>query len=93
MNAKMQQSRGLTGEALLNLLLDRFEAPRERARDITQTIDYTQVGGPAAQDEFHRVLHDAERAGGIALEKARLGRFTGEFARVRLLDAGKSTSS
>lgn len=89
MNAKMQPSRGLTGEALLNLLLDRFEAPRERARDITQTIDYTQVGGPAAQDEFHRVLHDAERAGAIALEKARVGRFTGEFARVRLLDAGK----
>lgn len=89
MNAKMQPSRGLTGEALLNLLLDRFESPRERARDITQTIDYTQVGGPAAQDEFHRVLHDAERAGAIALEKARVGRFTGEFARVRLLDAGK----
>ncbi len=89
MNAKMQPSRRLTGEALLNLLLDRFEAPRERARDITQTIDYTSIGGPAAQDEFHRVLHDAERAGGIALEKARLGRFTGEFARVRLLDADK----
>jgi hypothetical protein len=71
------------------LLLDRFEAPRQRARDITQTIDYTQVGGPAAQDEFHRVLQDAERAGAIALEKARLGRFTGEFARVRLLDAAK----
>ena len=85
----MQRSSGLTGEALLNLLLDRFEAPRERARDITQAIDYTQVGGPAEQDEFHRVLHDAERAGGIALEKARLGRFTGEFARVRLLDADK----
>lgn len=85
----MQRSSGLTGEALLNLLLDRFEAPRERARDITQAIDYTQVGGPAAQDEFHRVLHDAERTGAIALEKARLGRFTGEFARVRLLDAGK----
>jgi len=85
----MQPSRRLTGEALLNLLLDRFEAPRERARDITQTIDYTSIGGPAAQDEFHRVLHDAERAGGIALEKARLGRFTGEFARVRLLDADK----
>lgn len=89
MNAKMQPSSRLTGEALLHLLLDRFEAPRERARDITQTIDYTQVGGPAAQDEFHRVLHDAERAGVIALEKARVGRFTGEFARVRLLDADK----
>ncbi len=89
MNAKMQSSRGPTGEALLHLLLDRFEAPRQRARDITQTIDYTQVGGPAAQDEFHRVLQDAERAGAIALEKARLGRFTGEFARVRLLDAAK----
>ncbi len=89
MNAKMQPSSRLTGEALLHLLLDRFEAPRERARDITQTIDYTQVGEPAAQDEFHRVLHDAERTGAIALEKARLGRFTGEFARVRLLDADK----
>lgn len=85
----MQRSSGRTGEALLNLLLDRFEAPRERARDITQAIDYTQIGGPAEQDEFHRVLHDAERAGGITLEKARLGRFTGEFARVRLLNADK----
>ena len=89
MNATMQRSSGLTGETLLNLLLDRFEAPRERARDITQTIDYTRIGGPAAQDEFHRILHDAERAGGITLEKARLGRFTGEFARVRLVDADK----
>lgn len=85
----MQRSSALTAEALLNLLLDRFEAPRERARDITQTIDYTRIGGPAAQDEFHRVLQDAERTGSIALEKARLGRFTGEFARVRLLDADK----
>ena len=89
MNAKMQQSSGLTGEGLLNLLLDRFETPRQRARDITQAIDYTRVGGPAAQDEFHRVLHDAERAGGIVLERARLGRFTGEFARARLVDADK----
>ena len=77
MNAKMQQSSCLTGEELLNLLLDRFETPSLRARDITQAIDYTRVGGPAAQDEFHRVLHDAERAGGIVLERARLGRFTG----------------
>lgn len=85
----MQRSSELTAEALLNSLLDRFEAPRMRARDITQVIDYTRIGGPAAQDEFHRVLQDAERAGGIGLEKARLGRFTGEFARVRLLDADK----
>jgi hypothetical protein len=85
----MQQSSGLTGEGLLNLLLDRFETPRQRARDITQAIDYTRVGGPAAQDEFHRVLHDAERTGGIVLERARLGRFTGEFARARLVDADK----
>jgi hypothetical protein len=64
-----------------------LEGPRARVRDITQPIDYTQVGGPAAQDEFHRVLQDAERAGGIRLERERLGRFTGEFARVRLVDA------
>lgn len=76
-----------TAEALLNRLLDRFEAPTARVRDITQPIDYTQVGGPSAQDEFHRVLHDAERASSIALERERLGRFTGEFARVRLIDA------
>lgn len=76
-----------TAEALLNGLLDRFEAPTARIRDITQPIDYTQVGGPSAQDEFHRVLQDAERAACIALERERLGRFTGEFARVRLIDA------
>lgn len=28
-------------ERLLHLLLDRFEAPKQRVRDITQTIDYT----------------------------------------------------
>lgn len=89
MSAKTLPSSLLTGDALLNLLLDRFEAPRERARDITQAIDYTRVGGPTAQDEFHRILQDAVRAGGIALEGERLGRFTGEFARVRLLDADK----
>ena len=76
-------------EALLNLLLDRFEAPKNRVRDITQPIDYTKVGGPGAQDEFHRVLRDAERAGGITLEAERLGRFTGELARVRLIDADR----
>jgi hypothetical protein len=77
----------LAAEALLNLLLDRFEEPRERTRDITEPIDYTQIGGPSAQDEFHRILRDAERAGGIALEQERLGRFTGEFARIRLIEA------
>lgn len=82
----MQQSSQLAAEALLNLLLDRYEQPRARVRDITQPIDYTAVGGPAAQDNFHRVLQDAARAGGIALEQAQLGRFTGEFARVRLVD-------
>ncbi|MGY3610822.1 MULTISPECIES: Wadjet anti-phage system protein JetD domain-containing protein [unclassified Bradyrhizobium] len=82
----MQQNSQNPAEALLNLLLDRFEAPRARVRDITQPIDYTTVGGPAAQDDFHRVLRDAERTGGIALEQARLGRFTGEFARIRLID-------
>lgn len=76
-----------TAETLLHRLLDRFEAPQARVRDITQPIDYTQVGGPAAQDDFHRVLQDAERAGGITLERERLGRFTGEFARVRLVNA------
>lgn len=84
----MQQSSAPAAEVLLHLLLDRFEAPKARVRDITQPIDYTKVGGPGAQDEFHRVLQDAERAGGIALESERLGRFTGEFARVRLTDAG-----
>ncbi len=83
----MQPNSPFAAETLLNLLLDRFEAPRARVRDITQPIDYTQIGGPAAQDEFHRVLQDAERVGCIALERERLGRFTGEFARVRLIDA------
>ena len=84
----MQQDSPLTAEVLLNILLDRVEAPRERVRDVTQAIDYTRVGGPEAQDDLHRVLHDAERAGGITLERNRLGRFTGEFARIRLVDAG-----
>lgn len=82
----MPRNSQYTAETLLNRLLDRFEAPQARTRDITQTIDYTLVGGPTAQDEFHRVLEDAKRAGGIALEQERLGRFTGEFARVRLVD-------
>src|SRR5262245_39137251 len=85
--AEMQRNSRLTADALLHLLLDRYEAPRARVRDITQPIDYTQIGGPAEQDEFHRILHDAERAGSIALEKERLGRFTGEYARVRLTNA------
>jgi Uncharacterized protein conserved in bacteria C-term(DUF2220) len=85
----MPRNNQYTAETLLNRLLDRFEAPLARSRDITQTIDYTLVGGPAAQDEFHRVLRDAERAGGVALEQDRLGRFTGEFARVRLVDPDK----
>lgn len=85
----MPRNNQYTAETLLNRLLDRFEAPLARTRDITQTVDYTLVGGPAAQDEFHRVLRDAERAGGIALEQDRLGRFTGEFARVRLVDPDK----
>jgi hypothetical protein len=84
---KMQRNSLLTADALLSKLLDRFESRRDRVRDITQPIDYKQVGGPAAQDDLHRILQDAERAGGIALEKNRLARFTGEFARVRLLDA------
>jgi hypothetical protein len=83
----MPQNSQLTAESLLNLLLDRYEAPKARVRDITQPLDYTRIGGPAEQDEFHRILQDAERAGGIALERERMGRFTGEFARVRLADA------
>jgi hypothetical protein len=83
----MQQNSQLTAETLLNLLLDRYEAPKARVRDITQPLDYTRIGGPAAQDEFHRILHDAERAGGITLERGRMGRITGEFAGVRLADA------
>lgn len=85
----MQRNSQYTAETLLNRLLDRFESPLARTRDITQTIDYTLVGGPAAQDEFHHVLRDAERAGGVALEQNRLGRFTGELARVRLVDPDK----
>lgn len=85
----MPRNSQYTAETLLNRLLDRFEAPLARTRDITQTIDYTLVGGPAAQDEFHRVLRDAERAVGVALEQDRVGRFTGEFARVRLVDPDK----
>ncbi|MGY0576216.1 Wadjet anti-phage system protein JetD domain-containing protein [Bradyrhizobium sp. RDM12] len=85
----MPRNNQYTAETLLNRVLDRFEVPLARTRDITQTIDYTLVGGPAAQDEFHRVLRDAERAGGVALEQDRLGRFTGEFARVRLVDPDK----
>lgn len=80
----MRASNILTGEALLNTLLDRFESGGERLRDITYTIDYRKVGGPAAQDDFHRVLQDAERAGCVALEINKFGRFTGELARVRL---------
>lgn len=83
----MRPSNALTAERLLHVLLDRFEQPKQRTRDITEPIDYTRVGDPSAQDEFHRVLLDAERAGAINLEQERLGRFTGEFARVRLIDA------
>jgi hypothetical protein len=85
----MPRNNQYTAETLLNRLLNRFEAPLARTRDITQTIDYTLVGGPAPQDEFHRVLRDAERSGGVALEQDRLGRFTGELARVRLVDPDK----
>lgn len=83
----MPQNSEFTAEALLNTLLDRLEAPKVRVRDITVSVDYTRVGGPAEQDEFHRVLNDAEREGAVRLESGRLGRFTGELARVRLVDA------
>lgn len=85
----MPRNKPLTAEALLHLLLDRMEAPQERQRAITQKIDYRQIATPAAQDEFHRVLRDAERTGAIALESERMERITGEYARVRLLDADK----
>lgn len=84
---KTRQNTTISADALLNTLLDRFESPSKRVRDITQVIDYKQVGGPAAQDDLHRVLRDAERAGGIICEKNRLGHITGEFARIRLIDA------
>jgi hypothetical protein len=83
----MPPSKGVTGDDILNGLLDRLESPQERVRDITQRIDYNRVGGPAEQDSLHRVLRDAERAGGVRLEEDRLGRFTGEIARVRLTNA------
>jgi Uncharacterized protein conserved in bacteria C-term(DUF2220) len=82
----MPRNSEYTAESLLHQLLDRYEAPLARTRGITQVIDYTAVRGPAAQDEFHRVLQDAERAGAVTLEQERVGRFTGEFARVRLVD-------
>jgi hypothetical protein len=79
----------LSAELLLNTLLDRFESSAKRVRDVLYTIDYKKVGGPTAQDNFHRVLQDAERARCIKLEKGKFGRITGEFARVRLVDAEK----
>ena len=81
----MPPSKGVTGDDILNGLLDRHESGRVRVRDITQRIDYNRIGGPAEQDSLHRVLHDAERAGGVRLEVDR--RFTDEIARVRLTDA------
>ncbi len=84
----MPPSKGLTGDDILNGLLDRHESARERVRDITQRIDYNRVGGPTEQDSLHRVLRDAERAGGVRLEADRLERFTGEIARVRLTNTG-----
>ena len=81
----MPPNKGVTGDDILNGLLDRHESARERVRDITQRIDYNRVGGPAEQDSLHRVLRDAERAGGVLLEADR--RFPGEIARVRLTNA------
>ncbi len=83
----MLPSKGVTGDDILHDLLDRHESPKERVRDISQRIDYNRVGGPSEQESLHRVLRDAERAGGVRLEADRLGQFTGEFARVRLIDA------
>lgn len=82
----MPQNSLSPAEQLLHKLLDRHEEPRERSRDITQKINYTKIGSPAQQDDFHRVLQDAKRAGGIKLEKNQVGRYTDEFARVRLID-------
>ena len=62
----MQQNSQHAAEALLNLLLDRFEAPVVRVRDITQPIDYTVIGGPSAQDDFHRVLPNTRELTGEA---------------------------
>ena len=83
----MPPREGVTGDDILNGLLDRQESSRERVRDIIERIDYNRVGGPTEQDSLHRVLRDAERAGGVRLESGRLERFTGEIARVRLTDA------
>lgn len=81
----MPPSKGVTGDDILNSLLDRHESARKRIRDITQRIDYNRIGGPAEQDSLHRVLRDAERSGGVSLDEAR--RFTGEIVRVRLTNA------
>ncbi|MCY3760735.1 MAG: DUF2220 family protein [Gemmatimonadetes bacterium] len=83
----MLPSKGVTGDDILNALLNRHESGRQRVRDIIQRIDYNRVGGPAEQDSLYRVLRDAERTGGVRLEADRLERFTGEIARVRLTDA------
>ena len=83
----MAPNKRVTGDEILNGLLDRYESPRKRIRDITQRINYNHIGGPTDQDSLHRILRDAERAGGVCLEANRLERFTGEIARVRLTDA------
>ena len=83
----MPPRKGITGDDILNGLLDRQESGRERVRDIIERIDYNRVGGPTEQDSLHRVLRDAERAGGVCVEAGRLERFTGEIARVRLTNA------
>lgn len=85
----MPRTSSLTGDGLLNQILDRFESPLERKQDITIRINYKKVGDPAAQDDFHRTLHDAERGGSISLEKGSEWRFTQEYARVRLRDADR----
>jgi hypothetical protein len=42
----MQQNSQHAAEALLNLLLDRFEAPVVRVRDITQPIGHLEIPLP-----------------------------------------------
>lgn len=82
----MPRASKITGDGLLHALLDKLEDPKERARDIIFPINYLKVGGPSCQDNFHRALEDAAARGAIALERKREGRFTGEYARARLID-------
>ena len=83
----MPPSDPVDGASMLHTLLDRFEEPKSRSRDITARIDYRRVGGPAAQDAVHRVLRGAEETGAVSLERDREALHTGEYSRIRLRSA------